>query len=150
MTKWLKRLIFAAAALTKGNTAAFAQDTGATTSENWDDSSIWTYGTVPGSTYNVSMSSTYHAGSAATATVTLTASESAANVYLGWNNSGRAGTLNSGTMRSPFPAASTWVNTAVREFFRKGQADRSQPRIRTFPTATRCTSGRTILFPTAS
>jgi hypothetical protein len=52
VTRWIKQLAFAVYALTMAG-AAIAQDTGATGSENWEDSSIRTYGTVPGSSFNV-------------------------------------------------------------------------------------------------
>ena len=74
---------------------AYAQDTGAMSNGNWETASIWTGGTVPNSSNNVYIGSTYPSGAAATATVTLTASESANNVYLG-NGSGTSGTLNLG------------------------------------------------------
>jgi len=100
MIRWLKRLILTVAAVAMGTAAVFAQDTGAITSGNWEDSSIWTSGTVPGSSNNVYIGSSYPTGSATTATVTLTASESAANVYLGDNSSFvppfATGTLNLG------------------------------------------------------
>jgi hypothetical protein len=74
---------------------AFGQDTGATGNGNWENASIWTGGTVPGSSNNVYIGSTYPSGAASTATVTLTANESASNVYLG-NGSGTSGTLDLG------------------------------------------------------
>ena len=96
MTRWSKKLLMAAAAMFMGTAAAFAQDTGTSTSGNWEDGAIWTSGTVPGSSNNVFIGSMYPAGSAATATVTLTTSESAGNVYLGYGNNGGTGTLDLG------------------------------------------------------
>jgi hypothetical protein len=75
---------------------AHAQDTGATGNGDWSNSSIWTGGSVPGSSNNVYIGSTYPTGSASTATVTLTADESASNLYLG-NGSSTSGTLDLGT-----------------------------------------------------
>ncbi len=74
---------------------AIAQDTGAKTSGNWEDSTIWTGGAVPGSSNNVYIGSTYPTGAASVATVSLTANESASNVYLG-NGGGTLGTLDLG------------------------------------------------------
>jgi hypothetical protein len=73
---------------------AFAQ-TGANTTGSWENSSIWTGGTVPNSSTNVYIGSTYPTGAAGTATVTLTADESADNVYVGYG-SPTTGTLNLG------------------------------------------------------
>ncbi len=73
-----------------------AQDTGAVNpSGNWATASNWTGGTVPGASNNVYIGSTYPTGAASTATVTLTANESASNVYLG-NGSSTSGTLDLG------------------------------------------------------
>jgi fibronectin-binding autotransporter adhesin len=70
---------------------AFAQDTGAIGSGNWEDPTIWTGGTVPNSSNNVYIGSTYPSpppapGAAGTATVTLTAAESANNVNVGYGS----------------------------------------------------------------
>ena len=70
----------------------FGQDVGAVASGNWNTGSIWTTGTVPGSSNNVFIGSTVPSGTAATATVTLTQAQSAANVVLG-NGNGTNGTL---------------------------------------------------------
>src|SRR5271157_5229513 len=94
MKTWIKPFVFAWA-MWVACAAVHAQDTGATTSGNWNNASIWTAGTVPGSSNNVYIGSTYPSGAASTATVALTANESAANVYLG-NGSGTSGTLNLG------------------------------------------------------
>jgi fibronectin-binding autotransporter adhesin len=94
MRKWIKLLVFLWAAWATGG-AATAQDTGANSSGTWETPSIWTGGTVPNSSNNVFIGSTYPSGAAATATVTLIANESAANVYLGYG-SGTSGTLNLG------------------------------------------------------
>ena len=77
------------------STVAFGQDTGATGSGNWNDPTIWTTATVPGSANNVYIGSTYPSGAAATATVTLTQAQSASNVYLG-DGTGTSGTLDLG------------------------------------------------------
>ncbi len=81
---------------------ARAQNTGAwaTGNGNWETPSIWTTGSVPGSTNNVYIGSasgtTVPANAALNATVTLTANESAADVYLGYGNTS-SGTLNLGS-----------------------------------------------------
>jgi hypothetical protein len=95
MNRWLGLLIFAAAAMTM-QTAAYAQTAAAITSGNWEDPTIWTSGVVPGASDSVLIGSNYPTGSALTATVTLTANESAANVTIGYGNSGGIGTLNLG------------------------------------------------------
>jgi hypothetical protein len=59
---------------------ASGQDTGAKSNGNWETATIWTGGAVPGSSNNVYIGSTHPTGAAATATVTLTANEAAANV----------------------------------------------------------------------
>ncbi len=87
MNRWLGSLIFTAAFLSM-QLASNAQDTGATISGDWEDDTIWTSGVIPGSNNNVYIGSNYPVGSASTATVTLTANESAANVYLGYGNGG--------------------------------------------------------------
>jgi hypothetical protein len=71
------------------------QDTGAKGNGNWENAAIWTTGAVPGASNSVYIGSTYPNGAAATATVALTANDSAANVYLGNGNSTN-GTLNLG------------------------------------------------------
>ena len=95
MRHGIKRFVLIIAAWAATTAGAVAQDTGANSSGTWETASIWTGGTVPGSSNNVYNGSTYPSGAAATATVTLTASESANNVYLG-NGSGTSGTLNLG------------------------------------------------------
>jgi hypothetical protein len=77
-------------------TAPARADFGAVTSGNWNTPAIWTGGTVPGTSDRVFIGSTSPAGSATTATVTLTQNQSANVVYLGYGN-GTAGTLNLGT-----------------------------------------------------
>ncbi len=72
-----------------------AQDTGATGNGNWESPSTWTTGAVPGASNNVYIGSTYPAGAAATAAVTLTANGSASSVSVGLGN-GTNGTLNLG------------------------------------------------------
>lgn len=72
------------------------QDTGAITSGNWETPSIWTGGTVPGASNTVYIGSTVPTGAAATATVTLTANESAQSVFLGYG-SGTNGALDLGS-----------------------------------------------------
>ncbi len=69
-------------------------NTWATASGNWGTASIWTTNTVPGSGNDVYIgASTGAPGNAAlTATVTLTANESAADVFLGYGNTS-SGTL---------------------------------------------------------
>jgi hypothetical protein len=76
-----------------GTVVAFGQDTGAVASGSWETAATWTGNTVPNSSNNVYIGSTYPTGAASTATVTVGASESANNLYLG-NGSGTSGTLN--------------------------------------------------------
>ncbi len=72
---------------------AQAQEVGAISSGNWETASIWTTGSVPGSSNNVFIgSNNTPVGAASTATVTLTASEEANYLYLGYG-SGDSGTL---------------------------------------------------------
>ena len=78
--------------LGSGAAVSFAQDTGAALSGSWETAATWTGGTVPNSSNNVYIGSTYPTGAASTATVTLGANESASNLYLG-NGSGTSGTL---------------------------------------------------------
>ncbi len=75
--------------------ASFGQDTGAMSNGNWNDPTIWTGGSVPSSSSNVYIGSTYPTGGDATATVTLTQAQFADNVYMG-DGSGSSGTLNLG------------------------------------------------------
>src|SRR5580692_7798025 len=88
----VKALIFVLSAwVASVGAAALAQDTGAQGSGNWESASIWTGGTVPNSSNNVYIGSTYPAsppapGAAGTATVTLTAAESADNVNVGYGS----------------------------------------------------------------
>ena len=84
------------AILSLGTASALAQ-TGAKTSGNWNDPTIWTGGAVPGSGDLAFIGSTFPLGSASTATVTLTQNESADTVFLGYSNSGGLGTLNLGS-----------------------------------------------------
>ena len=93
MGKWTRQIAFIVAAWAAANLTSRAQDTGAISNGIWEDPTIWTAGTVPGSSNNVYIGSTYPSGAAATATVTLTQAEDANNVYLG-NGSGTNGTLN--------------------------------------------------------
>jgi hypothetical protein len=65
---------------------AFAQVTGANSTGNWNDPTIWTTGLVPASSDNVYIGSTYPTGAAGTATVTLTEDESASYVYVGYGS----------------------------------------------------------------
>jgi hypothetical protein len=74
---------------------AHAQNTGATGNGNWNNPTIWTGGSVPGSSNNVFIGSTTPVGSASIATVTLTAAESASNLTLG-DGSSTGGTLDLG------------------------------------------------------
>ncbi len=83
-------------AWTAGGRVTFAQSAGAVSSGNWNDPTIWTTGTVPGSSTRVYIGSTTPSGSAATATVSLTQNQSASVVYLGLG-SGTSGTLNLGS-----------------------------------------------------
>lgn len=66
--------------------AAFAQDTGAQGTGNWETASTWTGGTVPNSSNNVYIGSTYPSGAASSPTVTLTEDESADNVSIGYGS----------------------------------------------------------------
>ena len=72
---------------------AFAQDTGAKATGNWENASTWTGGAVPNSSNNVYIGSTSPGGAAGTVAVTLTAPESASNVNVGYGSS-TSGTLN--------------------------------------------------------
>jgi hypothetical protein len=93
MRSWIRRFVWVSAAWVTTSAGTFAQNTGATGSGNWNDPTIWTTGTVPGSSNSVFIGSTAPSGAASTATVTLTQSQSASNVTLG-NGSGTSGTLN--------------------------------------------------------
>jgi hypothetical protein len=62
---------------------AHAQDTGAISSGNWNDPSVWTTDSVPGSSNSVYIGSNTPPGAAPIATITLTADESADDLYLG-------------------------------------------------------------------
>ncbi len=97
MRRLLKPIVLLWAAWVAASDTAFAQATGAISSGNWENASIWTAGTVPNATNNVYIGATYPPGSASTATVTLTANESA-NVVLLAVGLGEAnvGTLNLG------------------------------------------------------
>ena len=83
MRKWIKQFVFVSAACAVLSAAAFAQDVGAVNNGDWSNGSIWTSGTVPGSSNNVYIGSTYPTWSAWTATVTVSVNESASSVYLG-------------------------------------------------------------------
>jgi mucin-19 len=74
---------------------AFAADIGAQGNGDWESGSTWTGGNAPTSSDNVYIGSTYPTGAAGSATVTLTASESANNVNVGYG-SPTNGTLNIG------------------------------------------------------
>ena len=76
------------------STITQAQATGAKATGVWNDSSIWTLGTVPGGANDVYIGSLSPApvGSATDATVTLTQDQSAYRLYLG-NGNGAHGTL---------------------------------------------------------
>ncbi len=96
MKKSLKSIVLLTVAwIASSATAVVAQDTGATGNGNWNTASIWTGGTVPNSSNNVYIGSTYPTGAANIATVALTANESAYNVFLGYG-SGTSGTLDLG------------------------------------------------------
>jgi len=95
MKTWIKPFVFACA-MCVACAAVHAQDTGAMTNGNWNDATIWTAGTIPGSSNNVYIGSTYPTGAAATSTVIMTQNQSASNIYLG-NGSGTIGTLNLGS-----------------------------------------------------
>ena len=95
MRKGIGQFVWVLAACAATSAGAIAQDTGAMSNGNWETASIWTGGTVPNSSNNVYIGSTYPSGAAATATVTLTANEAAFNLYLG-NGSGTSGTLDLG------------------------------------------------------
>jgi fibronectin-binding autotransporter adhesin len=72
-----------------------AQDVGAITNGNWNDSTIWTSGMAPGAGNSVYIGSNYPTGAALSATVTLTQDQQANYVYLGYST-GSSGTLNLG------------------------------------------------------
>ena len=95
MRRWVMLVFFLSATWAAGS-VAIAQDTGAMSNGNWNDPTIWTAGTVPGSSNNVYIGSTYPSGSALIATVTLTQNQSANNVYVGSGNN-TSGTLDLGT-----------------------------------------------------
>jgi hypothetical protein len=96
MRRWIGRLAFIPLAWAAVGGAASAQDVGASSNGNWNDPTIWTSGTVPGSSNNVFIGSTTPAGSASVATVTLTQNQSAGNLTLG-DGSGTSGTLKLGS-----------------------------------------------------
>jgi hypothetical protein len=96
MNKFIKGLVLVATAWAAAGAGASAQDVGATTSGNWNDPTIWTTGTVPGSSNNVFIGSTTPSGSAPIATVTLTQDQSALNLTLGDGNNTH-GTLDLGS-----------------------------------------------------
>ena len=96
MNIWIKRFVVVSAAWVFAGTAASGQDVGALHNGNWNDPTIWTTGTVPGSSNNVYIGSTFPAGSAAIATVTLTQNQSAGNLTLG-DGAGTSGTVNLGS-----------------------------------------------------
>ncbi len=68
----------------------------AVASGNWNVAGTWTPSGVPGASDNAYIGSNTPSGAAATAAVTLTQNQAAANVYLG-QGSGTSGTLNLGT-----------------------------------------------------
>ena len=96
MNIWIKRFVVISAAWVFAGAAASAQDVGAINNGNWNDPTIWTTGTVPGSSNNVYIGSTFPAGSAAIATVTLTQNQSAGNLTLG-DGAGTSGTVSLGS-----------------------------------------------------
>jgi hypothetical protein len=96
VTKRVKSLIVISSASVASLTVpAFAQNNAAKSSGTWENPAIWTLGTVPGSSNSVYIGATVPAGAVSTAAVTLTAPESAANVYVGYG-SPTSGTLNLG------------------------------------------------------
>jgi hypothetical protein len=99
MTRFIKGFVVILAVWAAASTGASAQDVGATTNGNWNDPTIWTTGTVPGSSNNVLIGSTVPpapTGSASIVTVTLTQNQSASNLNLGDGNNTH-GTLNLGS-----------------------------------------------------
>ncbi len=92
MRRWIRQVVWVSAAWVAISAGAFAQDTGAISNGSWSDPTIWTTSTVPGSSNNVYIGSTYPAGAVSVATVTLSAAQSANNVYLGYTG-GTSGTL---------------------------------------------------------
>ncbi len=104
MGRWIGRLALMAAALVAANGTAFAQYVGAVTDGDWSNGSIWTTGTVPGSSNFVYIGSVYPTGSAKTATVTVSGNESAEHAILGYGSGTRgvldltSGTLSAGTL----------------------------------------------------
>ena len=73
---------FAAILLSALPGLALATDTGAVANGDWSSAATWTNG-MPGAADNAYIGSTYPAGAAATAVVTLSQNSSAGNVYLG-------------------------------------------------------------------
>jgi hypothetical protein len=101
MRRVLRPIVFVSVAwLGSGAVVSWAQDTGAMSNGNWETASIWTGGAIPNSTNNVYIGSTYPTGAASSATVTMTANESAKNLYLGYGNSSSSGTLNLNTFET--------------------------------------------------
>jgi len=75
--------------------AATATNYGAATSGTWGSASTWTPSSgFPGSGDNALIGSTYPAGAAATASVTLGGSQSVSSLYLGYGSATSSGTLN--------------------------------------------------------
>lgn len=92
MSRWTKSAALAWALLTLCGVAARGDEIGAVTSGNWNDTSTWTPGQVPGAIDNVYIGGNNPIGSAMTATVTLTQVEAASNLILGSASDGQ-GTL---------------------------------------------------------
>jgi hypothetical protein len=72
-------------AMCLASAVAHAQDTGAVSSGNWETPSVWTTDSVPDSSNDVYIGSDTPSGAAMSATITLTADESADNLYLGYD-----------------------------------------------------------------
>jgi hypothetical protein len=89
-----KRFIFiSSACMAALATPAFAQNIPAKASGNWEDPSVWAGNVVPNSSNNVYIGATDPAGAVTTASVTLTANESAIDIHVGYGTPCN-GTLN--------------------------------------------------------
>lgn len=84
--------------------AARAQYSGAITSGDWNDPSIWTSGSAPDATSDLFVGSDYPPSSASTATVSLTQNEAVNALFLG-SNSGNSGTVIIGSNHLTIAAA---------------------------------------------
>ncbi len=73
-----------------------AQDIGAIASGNWNNSTIWTSGSVPGAGNNVYIGSNYPSGAVLSASIALTQNQQAQSVYLGYST-GSSGILDLGS-----------------------------------------------------